>query len=136
MEFRQKRSSMAVLEIAPLVDVVFLLLIFFMLTSSFVRPQEIKLELPSSESSTMNDDDKLIEVALDAKGGVFLDGEAIQIDELQTILEPRFAEKQESPVVVRSDASVQVERMVEVMDKIRLAGGSNVGIATSSREGK
>lgn len=133
MEFKRSRKISTELEMAPLIDVVFLLLIFFMLTSSFSDPEQIELKLPEAESSAQSTEDEVLNVALDAEGTVYLNQSQLSLEELEDQLRPRFASKPDQPVLLKSDAGAQVEQMISVLDKIRLSGGTNVNIATQAK---
>jgi len=131
MDFEGRARIHSHLDIAPLIDIVFLLLVFFMLTSTFMVPEAIELELPESKSAQATDT-KPIVVALNETGQIALNGEIIELDQLQSAIKPLIEESADTSITLKSDASTQVQQLLQVMDEIREAGGTNVALATTA----
>ncbi len=130
MEFEGRSRIQGELGMAPLIDVVFLLLLFFMLTSTFTDPQAIDLTLPTSSSG--NDAPETpIAVAIDDGGVVFLNGESVTLDALEAAIAEQLGADADDTVTLSSDDDVRVQRMVDVIDRIRAAGARNLAFATS-----
>ncbi|VAW87389.1 hypothetical protein MNBD_GAMMA18-67 [hydrothermal vent metagenome] len=132
MEFEGRARIHSHLDIAPLIDIVFLLLVFFMLTSTFLVPEAIELELPESASATVTEITP-ITVALNASGELSLNGEPIQLEQLRQAIEPLIADSADAAITLKSDARTEVQQLLKVMDEIRAAGGSNVALATTQK---
>jgi biopolymer transport protein ExbD len=132
MEFEGRSRIRNQLDIAPLVDVVFLLLVFFMLTSTFSRPEAIEVVLPEADSGETVDETP-IEVVLDRDGGVRRGGAAVTLEELQAGITARLAEDAERAIGVTADAEASVRQMMDVIDRVRLGGGRNLAFATRPR---
>jgi len=115
------------LDIAPLIDVIFLLLIFFMLTSSFILQPGIKVNLPEAITSKIVPK-KNLELLINEKDHIYVSGKRIAIKELNSRL--RIASKSKAPVLIRADKSASLGKVVEVWDLCREVGISNVNIAT------
>lgn len=129
MEFEGRARIHSHLDIAPLIDIVFLLLVFFMLTSSFIVPEAIELELPQSNSAEATEITP-ITVSLDQTGQLMLNAESIALDQLRVAIETLLKHNAESAITLQSDARTQVQQLLKVMDEIRAAGGSNIALAT------
>lgn len=129
MDFEGRSRIHAHLDIAPLIDIVFLLLVFFMLTSTFMVPEVIELELPESSSATVTEVTPII-VALNASGQLALNGEILQLDALRAAIELLIKEDASVTITLKSDAHTEVQQLLSVMDEIRAAGGENVALAT------
>ncbi len=129
MEFEGRSRIRAHLDIAPLIDIVFLLLVFFMLTSTFLIPEAIELELPESGSAASAPVSS-ITVAIDARGEISLNGEPLPLEALRGALEPLIEAAPESPVILKGDARARLQPLLKVMDEIRAAGGEAVALAT------
>ena len=97
-------------------DLVFLLLIFFMLTSTLVAPNAIKLLLPSSNSKTMSK--QTITVYVDDRNQYYIGEKPIKESELQTEISAELANQIEGTVVIRSDKSVAVQYIVNIIDAV------------------
>ena len=132
MDFEGRARIHSHLDIAPLIDIVFLLLVFFMLTSTFLVPEAVELQLPESATAEVTDT-PAVTVTLDAQGGITLNGEPVTLDGLRPALTPLLADQAATPVTLKSDARARVQLLLEVMDEIRAAGGRNIDLATSPR---
>ncbi len=132
MEFEGRARIHSHLDIAPLIDIVFLLLVFFMLTSTFLVPEAIELELPESAGATVTEITP-ITVSLNASGELALNSEPIQLDKLRQTIEPLIADNTDVAITLKSDARTEVQQLLKVMDEIRAAGGNNVALATTQK---
>lgn len=133
MEFDGRARIHSHLDIAPLIDIVFLLLVFFMLTSTFLVPEAIELELPESSSANVAET-MSITVSLDKIGQLALNNERIELDQLRSAIEPLLKQDAASAITLKSDAQTEVQLLLKVMDEIRAAGGSNISLATTQKQ--
>lgn len=101
---------------ASMSDLVFLLLIFFMLTSTLVAPNAIKLLLPQSSSKTLAK--QTVTVYINDQFHYFLDETQVTLDQLQPLISENLAGQVEGSVVLRSDQSVPVQYIVNVIDAV------------------
>jgi biopolymer transport protein ExbD len=108
---------------ASMSDLVFLLLIFFMLTSTLVAPNAIKLLLPSSDSRTMAK--QTVTVYINEEHLVFLEEEPVDREQLQTGLAQRLAGEAEGSVVLRAHYTVPVQQIVNVIDVVNNINNAN-----------
>ena len=116
------------LDIAPLIDVVFLLLIFFMLTSSFIFQPGIKVNLPKAVTSEAIHEKSLV-ILVTNSDLVYLNERAITTEELNSRL--RIAAKEKKPLLIKADRHASMGKIVEIWDMCRDAGISQINIATS-----
>lgn len=115
------------IDIAPLVDVIFQLLIFFMLTSSFIVPQGIKIDLPKAiTSQTVKS--RVLEVIVSGENVFYVDGKVVNIQELKSIFKGLIDRNQS--LLIKADKRAQLGRVVEIWDLARKLGLSQVNIAT------
>ena len=129
MRFEGRARIGTGLDMTPLVDVVFLLLIFFLLTSTYIVPQAIELSLPSSTTAT-SIREKPVVVVIGPDRELLLDGAPLAIDEVESRLRELFAHRTERSVSIEADASVPVQDLVTIADSIRSAGGRSLALAT------
>lgn len=132
MDFEGRARIHSHLDIAPLIDIVFLLLVFFMLTSTFLVPEAIELELPESSSANVLET-MPITVSLDQTGQLSLNGERIELEQLRAAITPLLKQDATSTITLKSDAHTKVQQLLKVMDEIRAAGGSNIALATTQK---
>ncbi len=118
------------IDIAPLIDVVFLLLIFFMLTSNFVLQPGIKVKLPKAVTSEVLSSRNLT-ITLTGQDLLFLDDKPSSIAELSR--EIQIAAEENKTVLLKADSSSSLGRVVELWDLCRDAGVSQINIATNQK---
>ncbi|NPA34062.1 MAG: biopolymer transporter ExbD [Chlorobi bacterium] len=121
MNLRSRNKVMAEFNLASLTDVVFLLLIFFMLTSSFVAPNAIKVLLPKAKGQVISR--QSYQLTIDANNNFYLDNKPVDPNQLTQLLAELPKVNGDPPVVVlRVDKSVPVEYLVQALDAGRQAG--------------
>lgn len=123
-----------VVNLTPLIDVVFLLLIFFMLATTFLDPErEIELELPHAESATeLDEEPEEIVLNVLADGRVFYRDDELSEDELLALLRGAAQRDPSTPVTIRGHRAARHEMIVRVMDACGVAGLSNLSVGTTS----
>lgn len=131
---RRKKTDMTQVDISPLIDMVFILLIFFMVSTTFVKDLKIELERPSA-SSASRASTKAIRVHVERTGRVYLDGTPTQVWMIQSRLRTILKSDATRPVLVITDRLVQAQQLIEVVDQCRLAGAKDVGVATQREAG-
>ncbi len=130
MRFRDtKRDTNIIINITPLIDIVFILLIFFAVTTSFVTPTSIKMDLPKAKGEAV-EDKKNIRVAVDSTGALFIDGESIKDDELESRLKTLKDIHPEATVIIEADEKAMHGKVVFVIDKAKSADYTKFAIAT------
>lgn len=118
------------IDIAPLIDMVFQLLIFFMLTSSFVVQPGIKVNLPKAITSEIIQSDN-IELIVSGENVLYLNGRVITVQELKMLLEQ--AAKRKQAILIKADRGASLGRVVEIWDMCRDLGVAQVNIATNQK---
>ena len=132
MKFRQVRRELPALNLTPLIDIVFLLLIFFMVTTSFSRETRLLVSLPEASGSVENAAES-IEVLVDREGGYAINGRRLvnaEVDSLVRGLELESGGDISLLVVLVADAEVQHQSVVSAMEAIGRAGFTSLSIAT------
>ena len=132
MKFRQVRRELPALNLTPLIDIVFLLLIFFMVTTSFSRETRLLVSLPEASGSAENATES-IEVLVDKEGGYAINGRRLvnaEVDSLVRGLELESGGDVSLLVVLVADAEVHHQSVVSAMEAIGRAGFTSLSIAT------
>jgi biopolymer transport protein ExbD len=134
MSFRVRKGHRDVsLNVTSLVDVLFLLIIFFMLTGTFKRVGELELQLPGSSTSTPPTESEQahqVELVVTAEGCLLLDGEDVQMPMLKSRLQEILREDPQSRVMIKAEKDVLHGEVVLLLDIVRDAGFRGVGIGT------
>lgn len=129
MQFKAQPRHKVVINITSLIDVMFLLLIFFMVSSTFLEQAGMKLNLPGAQTGNLEEvKDIVIEVS--AQGQVSLNGTPTALTELQKALVETLAKSDEATLVLKADEKVPHGQVVKVMDLARAAGVRKLVIAT------
>jgi biopolymer transport protein ExbD len=128
VRFRKVVRPGVAINIAPLVDVVFLLVIFFAVSTTFLETAGLKLELPTS-SSTATREPREITILLGSDGQLSYEGEIVGHERLRERLRGDLAETERKIVVLRADAATSHGEVVKVMDLIREAGAEGLTVA-------
>lgn len=118
------------IDIAPLIDMIFQLLIFFMLTSSFVIQPGIKVNLPKAVSSEAVKYENL-EIIISAENVTYLNGKVITVQELKNLL--KQVAKRDQPILIKADRQASLGRVVEIWDMCRDYGVKQINIATDQK---
>jgi len=129
MDFSGRQRTKQELNVAPLIDVVFLLLIFFMLASTFIKPEAIDLMLEGS-STGGNATEEMLNIEVVVDGTIRLNGLRLSMPQLETELASRIQGDQTRPVTIKAAAEVPVQTLVSIMDRVRAAGTNNLRLAT------
>lgn len=124
-KFRKKRGIMA-LDLTPLIDVVFLLIIFFMVSTTFNKYGKIDIDLPSSTLTVPQEDNKSLEIIIDKNGSYFIskDGktEPVEFDNIDTFLNGV------SEVTISGDKDLKYQVIMDTVTKVKNNGITNLGI--------
>lgn len=119
------------LELTPLIDVVFILLIFLLVTTSFTRESGLEVNRPGALSATSQENGGLL-VGLRADGAAWMEGRRVPMEALRSLLERRHAERPQAGLVIVADRDAPTGALVRVMDQARLAGISDVSVAADA----
>lgn len=116
----------------PLVDVVFLLLVFFMLSTSFVRSRSLELMLPQADGSpsVRNAESEIIQVFVASDGSIFMGEEQVNEEQLVAQLKAKVAEDANTAIILLNGPDVAVQQLVSTVDHIYIAGVSNLSVAS------
>ena len=118
------------INITPMLDIVFIMLIFFIVTTSFVKETGIEVNRPNAQTAVRNERGNIL-IAITESGGIWMDKRKIDVRAVRANVERMLAERPEGAVIVQADKFSQAGVMVTVMDQVRLAGVKNVSIAAS-----
>ena len=124
----KSEAEEAEINLTPMLDIVFIMLIFFIVTATFVRESGIDVVKPP-DSKVQKQSKKSILVRIDENGLVWVDRRRVDIRAVRANIERLHAERPEAPVVIQSDKKSKTGILVQIMDASRLAGVSNISLA-------
>ena len=134
MDFSRAEEDRLEVNITPLIDVVFLLLIFFMVTTTFNQQAELRVDLPEASSEEQSLEAVPIEITIDKSGAYFVNGTGLGKNDAATLmqaLQKIVNDDEERGVTISADATTPHQAVVTAMDTVARLGLSKVSIATS-----
>lgn len=123
------------INLTPLIDMVFILLIFFIVTSKFTKESGVDVSRPEAASATAQEQANIV-VGITATGEVWIDNQAVAMGSVRAQIERLHAANPKGAVILVADKSAPTGITVEVLDHARLAGVSNVSIAANPKGGR
>ena len=129
MIVKTKKKRLSSIGLISFTDVIFLLLIFLLISSNFITHSGIKVDLPGSNSQ-QNEYNKNISLTLTKNNEVFINNEIVSWAELPEVLNRKLIDDPEQVVVVRADETVQLKNVVKLLDIAKLSGTNRFFIAT------
>ncbi len=133
MKFRKQRKEMVQLNLTPLIDVVFLLLIFFMVSTSFTRENQLQINLPEASAEEVSTVAQGLTLTVQENGSYAINGRVLSSNSIDIIKEALLAESQgrvEQSLLLVADANASHQSVVRAMDAAGQLGFSNLRIST------
>lgn len=125
---RRRQNRQAVVELTPLIDIVFQLLIFFLLTTTFQNNPSFKVKLPKANNTDVRQEPKAVTVTVSSSGNVEIDGRVVDDAELEARLCNAANSDTSTGVNIRADAATEHQHVVKVMDMAKGCGLERLGI--------
>lgn len=133
MRFGRARRPDPLIDVSPMIDIVFQLVLFFMVSTTFVSAPGIEVDLPRSSSEVVLSDRDDIDIWMTEDGAVYVDDEPVDLGALRRRLERAAASDPGTLVIIKADTGVAHGRVVVVMDMARSLGLTRLAIATDTR---
>ena len=130
--FKKKEEESAI-DLTPMLDVVFIMLIFFIVTTSFVKESGIDVSRPSAKTAKKKQRTSIL-VAINQSGEIWIQRRKVDIRSVRANIERLHAESPEGTVVIQADKRSETGLLVDVMDQIRLAGVENIAVSASEKQ--
>lgn len=116
------------LDMTPMLDIVFIMLIFFIVTTSFVKESGVTVNTPQAQTASQQENTNIF-IAITAAGEVWIDRRPVDPRSVRAIVARLHADNPEGSVIIQADAEAATHMLVEVMDQVRLAGVEGIAIA-------
>ncbi|MEM9926039.1 MAG: biopolymer transporter ExbD [Cyanobacteria bacterium P01_D01_bin.50] len=134
MRLPDEADAPAQINIVPMIDVIFAILTFFVMSTLFLTRQEgLPVNLPQASSAKKATEPAKVTLSVDKAGEIFLNKEPITLDKLEAGLKAKVKPERSLMVVLNADEGVNHGKIVEVMDKVRLVKGAKLAIATKKK---
>ena len=132
MHFSKRPRPSIQAPLTSLIDIVFMLLIYFLLTTNFMVDEGIKVQLPKADASSPQVHKELV-VFVDSKGQTWIGQEKITQDQLYASIKSELAKRRRKAVIIKADRSLVLNKAVQVMDLVKAAGAEKMSLATEKR---
>lgn len=119
-----------VIDLTPMLDVTFIMLLFFIVTTSFIRPSGITVNQPVAATAESRESSSIL-VGINPQGEIWIDGDQVAISEVRAMVERLHAENPDAAVILQADVKAPSGVLVRVMDQVRLAGIEDMAIAAT-----
>ncbi len=127
MEFQRDTRRTRELNLTPLVDIILMLVIFFMLSTSFVVSESMELSLPEAKAAPVNLPD-ILRIRINPAGTVVVNDQEMDRTGLNGLLVTQLANKPNSKIAIFTTPGVSVQQLVSILDEVYLTGGTNVQV--------
>ena len=135
MVTRQRREEEETeINITPMLDIVFIMLIFFIVTTSFVKEPGITPQKPTAETAVEKSRGNVL-IAISQTGQIWMDKRSVELNQVRAMVEAAMAENPESSAVIIADEQADSGILIDLMDQIRLGGIANISIAAEPGSG-
>jgi len=137
VKFARRRSEEPEVTLTPLIDIVFLMLIFFMVSTTFLRESAVEIVLPEARDEPVRQPAEVWVLGITASGDYTLDGRLLINNQFETLRQALLAARErdpDTPLLIRADANARHQSLVTAMDAAGAAGISRLSIATLPRE--
>ncbi len=137
MNLQPQNEDEPEINLTPLIDVVFLLLIFFMVSTTFEHQSRIQVELPEATAAATKPDDESLEIVIDIEGRYFIGERQVVNTSLKTLkgaIRKALGEREGIPVIIRADANTPHQAVVRALDATAQLGLVHISLATSKIE--
>ena len=131
---RRRKSSIpeeSPIDLTPMLDVVFIMLIFFIVTATFVKESGVEFARPMAATAQERDKSTIF-VGIDANQSIWIDRRRVELTAVRPLVEKLRVENPQGGAVIQADESVDTGLLIKVLDRIRLAGIENVAVAADS----
>lgn len=128
----EQETTAASVNLTPLIDMVFILLIFFLVTASFTKESGIDVDRPTAQTTVRQEQASLI-ISITREGEIWIDNKQVDIRSIRAHIEQLHAQNPEGTVIIMADKNALTGTTVAVLDQVRLSGVNNVAIAASKK---
>jgi biopolymer transport protein ExbD len=127
-----EQGDSAEIDMTPMLDVVFIMLIFFIVSTSFIKETGITVNRPSAQTAEIQEQTSLL-VAIKPNGDIWINKRLVDIRSVRSNIERLLVESPEAGVVIQADTDARTGTLIKVMDQLRMAGVEDISIAADSQ---
>jgi len=132
LRFPEKKTTRPTIHLTALIDIVFLLLVFFLLASNFIEQQPVAVVVPEMEHESKGELSDIV-ITIDQDANVYFKGETLSLGLLRAGLARELRNRDKSTVIIQADRRVVYDKVVQVIDEAKLAGANNIMLVTTKK---
>lgn len=132
---QQNKAPEVAVDLTPMIDMTFILLIFFMVSTTFVKDMKLDINRPGAQTQSIAST-KAVRLYIDKQSETYMDGEPVREWVIQSRVRDQLKGMSQKSVLVVTDANVPAEKLIRVVDAARMAGAEDVGVATVLEAGE
>ena len=124
--YQREEKELISINITPLIDIVFLLLVFFMLATSFIQKSTIEVNLSSGKTVEIENQKNTVVLILNKKGQVYLNKKLINISNIRNEINNIIEKNPKHKILIKSHKKIAVQKVIRLIEEVRLAGTDNI----------
>ena len=124
--YQKEEKELISINITPLIDIVFLLLVFFMLATSFIQKSTIEVNLSTGKTVKVENQKDTVVLILNKKGQVYLNKKLINISNIRNEIMHIIEKNPKSKILIKSHKKIAVQKVIRLIEEIRMAGSDNI----------
>jgi biopolymer transport protein ExbD len=124
--YQREERELISINITPLIDIVFLLLVFFMLATSFIQKSTIEVNLSSGETVQIENQKNTIVLILNKKGQIYLNNKLINVSNIKNEITKIINNNPKHKILIKSHKKIAVQKVIRLIEEVRLAGTDNI----------
>ena len=132
MNFRTAAKEEVRIELTPLIDIIFQLVLFFMVSTTFDQDPAIDIALPESSSQQVVSKDVSTEIWIDKKGTILVDQLSVSSSELASMVQQKLKKNKDLLIIVNADQNVEHQKVVSLIDELQQIGVKKISIGTEN----
>lgn len=132
MNFKKSRKIQAKIDMTPMVDVVFLLVVFFMVSTTFIMNPGLKIDLPKSKTADAQPQKDLI-LTIKPDGQIYLNRTKVTLKQLPRLLAQKVKAENKDMIIIKGDKYIKYQQLINVMDAARSVGITKINLATEKK---
>ncbi len=124
--YQREEKELISINITPLIDIVFLLLVFFMLATSFIQKSTIEVNLSGDETAELNKQKNTLTIIINKKGIVYFNKKIINTNEVRELIKSNLKKNPEYKILIKTHKKIPVQKVIRLIEEVRLAGTDKI----------
>ena len=124
--YQKEEKELISINITPLIDIFFLLLVFFMLATSFIQKSTIEVNLSANEATELDKEKNTLTIIINKKGTVYFNKKIINTNEIKNLIKSNLKKNPEYKILIKTHKKIPVQKVIRLIEEVRLAGTDKI----------